>query len=168
LPLRLSRKFLISLRLFSLMLMTAFRFNFFQTPISGFLGLTIFGLDLLCKVLGEVVRLGCPPVRPVWAPVRPVRAPVRLVRAQLAPMPLFCCPSSVEVLDVAYILLLGDFRSTIWARDGRLVSWPTTSQFGKVLQGIIIPLIGFSIADFWTLEIESTLFFLQFSIMGTR
>jgi hypothetical protein len=31
-------------------------------------------------------------------------------------------PPSVEVLDVASMLLLGDFRSTISARDDRLVS----------------------------------------------
>jgi hypothetical protein len=61
LHLRLSQKFLIRLRLFSLMLMTAFRFNFFQTTISVFLGLTIFGFDLFCETLDEAVRLSCPP-----------------------------------------------------------------------------------------------------------
>jgi hypothetical protein len=49
-----------------------------KTPISGFLGLTIFGLDLLCIRLGEAVRPGCPSVRPA--------------SVQLVASPLFCCP----------------------------------------------------------------------------
>jgi hypothetical protein len=80
----------------------------FQTLISGFLGLSIFGLDLLHKSLGEAVRPGCPPVRP--ASVQPVASP------------LFCCPPSDKTLDVFFMLLLGDFGIRISARDGRLVS----------------------------------------------
>jgi hypothetical protein len=91
-----------------------------------------------------------PPVRPVWAPAIPVTA-------QPVPLPLFCCPPSVEVLDVASMLLPGDFRSTILARDGWLVSWPTTSQFGKVLQRLIISLVGFLTTDSRLTRIHSEL-----------
>jgi hypothetical protein len=89
------------------MLMTTFRFNFFQTPISGFLGLTIFGFDLFCETLDEAVRPGCRQTG---------RGATGTVAFVLLP------PPSDEVLDVASMLLLGDFRSTISARDGRLVS----------------------------------------------
>jgi hypothetical protein len=54
-----------------------FEFNG-KTPISGFLGLTIFGFDLFCETLDEAVR-------PVWTPVR-------LVAVQPALLPMFCCP----------------------------------------------------------------------------
>jgi hypothetical protein len=61
LSLRLSRKFN-EVRLFFLML-TAFRFNGFSNTNLGFLGLTIFNLDLFCETLDEAVRPGCPPPR---------------------------------------------------------------------------------------------------------
>jgi hypothetical protein len=93
LSLRLSRKFFTGLLLFSLMLMMAFGFN---------------GLDLCCKSLGEAVKLGCPLLdRPQC------NQQLRLC---------FVAPPSVEALDVASMLLLGDFGSTISARDDRLVS----------------------------------------------
>jgi hypothetical protein len=60
-----------------------------------------------------------------------VWTPVRLVAVQPALLPMFCCPPlSIEALDVVSVLLLGDSGSTISVRDDRLVSWPTTSQFG--------------------------------------
>ena len=102
----------------------------FQTPISGFLGFTIFGFDLFCETLGEAVR--------------PVGEPVRLVAVQPAPLPLFCCPPSVEVLDLVSVLLLGDFGSTISAWDGWIVSWQAIS--GNFLQEL---LADFSITDSW-------------------
>ena len=89
------------LRLFLLMLVTAFGFNGFPNTNLGFLGLTILSFDLFCKILDE--------------PVRPVVEPVRPVAMQPASVPLFCCPPSVEVLDVVSVLLPGDFGSTILA-----------------------------------------------------
>ena len=89
------------LRLFLLMLVTAFGFNGFPNTNLGFLGLTVLGFDLFCKTLDE--------------PVRPVLQPVRLVEAQQAHLTLFCCPPSIEVLDIVSVLFLGDFGSTISA-----------------------------------------------------
>ena len=83
------------------MLMTAFGFNNFQTPISGFLGFTIFGFDLFCETLGEAVR--------------PVGELVGPIAVQPEPLPLFCCPPSVEVLELVSVYLLGEFGLTILA-----------------------------------------------------
>jgi hypothetical protein len=47
--------------------------------------------------------------------------PVRLVTVYPALLLLFCCPPSVEALDIVSMLLLGDFGSAISARDDRLV-----------------------------------------------
>ena len=80
------------------MLMTALGFNSFQTPISGFLGFTIFGFDLFGETLDEEVR--------------PVGELVRLVVIQPVPLPLFYCPPSIEVLELVSVYLLGEFGLT--------------------------------------------------------
>jgi hypothetical protein len=67
----------------------AFGFNGFPNTNFRFLGITIFGLILFCKSLREAVRPGYSSVRPA--------------SVQLA------APPSVEVLDVASMLLLEDF-----------------------------------------------------------
>jgi hypothetical protein len=59
-------------------MLTTFRSDGFPNTNFWFLGLTIFGLDLLCKSLGEAVRPGCPPVGPALV--------------QQVASPLFCCP----------------------------------------------------------------------------
>jgi hypothetical protein len=66
-------------------MLTTFRSDGFPNTNFWFLGLTIFGLDLLCKSLGEAVRPGCPPVGPALV--------------QQVASPLFCCPPSDKALQ---------------------------------------------------------------------
>ena len=63
----------------------------FETPISGFLGLTIFDYDLFCETLDEAVRLVC--------------KPVRSVAVQTSTFALVLLPPSIEVLDTVSMLL---------------------------------------------------------------
>jgi hypothetical protein len=57
----------------------------------------------------------------LYGAIRPGFPSVRPASVQPAASPLFCCPPSIEALDVASMLLLGVFGSTISARDVRLV-----------------------------------------------
>jgi len=91
------------------MFSTAFGFNYFpNTNLKFFLGLTLLGFNLALKTLEEAVR--------------PVGETVRQVAVKPTLLPLFCCPLSIEVLDLVSVLLLGKFGLTISAWDGRIVS----------------------------------------------